>query len=178
MVGVHPGPLLPSQSPIPGCGEGPPRPPAPLPQPEPHSRVLSAPPPLPTALSAGKELESRSLEPRINVEADFYFPKAKYLSPDGSSAQTRGEQTAGAAAPQRCLQDPLQAASPGPFCRGSLSISRDKGCKNARNASPAPTAAEGKPISKGASGLIHTKRERGGRLDLATRNPSSQNPTL
>lgn len=79
---------------------------------------------------------------------------------------------------QRCLQDSLQVASPGPFCGGSLSISRDKGCKNAGHASPALTAAEGKAISKGASGLIHTKRDRGGRLDLATCNPSSQNPTL
>lgn len=62
--------------------------------------------------------------------------------------------------------------------RGSLSICRDKGCKNVGHASPAPTAAEGKPFSKGASVLIHTNREHGGRLDLATRNPSSQNPTL
>lgn len=63
------------------------------------------PPPSRTVLVCQERMrESRSLEPRINVESDSDFPKAKYLSPDCSSAQTRREQKAGRlAAPTEAL---------------------------------------------------------------------------
>lgn len=76
------------------------------------------------------------------------FPKAKYLSLMEAQLK-QWEQTARLQPPQRHLEDPLRAASLGPFCRVPFSICRDKATGMSSHASPRPTVAEGKPIRKG-----------------------------
>lgn len=71
-----------------------------------------------------------------------------------------GNRQQGLQPPQRHLEDPLRAASlGGPFCRGPFPSAGTKAARMSVMPPPAPTVAEGKPISTGASVLTHTKRE-------------------